>query len=133
MTEHSWTSTSKLAHKYANRSQVWGAVGMWAWLLHRITGLGILLYLLLHITLMATSLIRGAEAFNATLTFLMTNPVLHVMEFILVGAIIYHGLNGIRLLLFDLGIGFSKQKEIFWGAMVIGAALWIYIVVTKLS
>lgn len=133
MTEYNWTSANKFAHKYANRSQVWGAVGMWAWVLHRITGVGLVLYLVLHTTTMATSLIKGAETFNATLTFLMTNPILHVMEFLLVGAVIYHGLNGIRLLLFDLGVGFSKQKEIFWFAMVIGAAMWIYIIVTKLT
>lgn len=121
------------ANRYATRSQVWGAVGMWAWMLHRITGVGLVLYLLIHTTTMATSLIKGAETFNATLAFLMSNPVLHFMEYLLVGAVIYHGLNGIRLLLFDIGIGFSRQKEIFWAAMVIGAAMWVFIIVYKMS
>ncbi|SFH27386.1 succinate dehydrogenase subunit C [Desulfotomaculum arcticum] len=122
-----------VSQRYATHSQVWGAVGMWAWILHRITGIGLVLYLLLHATLMAFSLIKGNEAFNAVLTALMTNPVLHYMELLLVGAIIYHGLNGIRLLLFDIGIGFTRQKEIFWVAMVLGAALWIYVMMVKLS
>ncbi|MFZ5632165.1 MAG: succinate dehydrogenase, cytochrome b556 subunit [Bacillota bacterium] len=119
--------------RYKTHSQVWSAVGMWAWLLHRVTGIGILLYLLLHAALMGTALIGGSEAFNATLTFLMTSPVLHLAELVLVGAVIYHGLNGIRLLLFDIGIGFSRQKEIFWVSLLIGAAMWIYVVMIKLS
>ncbi|MFZ5648149.1 MAG: succinate dehydrogenase, cytochrome b556 subunit [Bacillota bacterium] len=121
------------SQRYKTNSQVWNAVGMWAWMLHRITGVGLVLYLLLHATLMSTSLISGAQSFNATLTTLMTNPVLHFMELLLVGAVIYHGLNGIRLLLFDMGIGFSRQKEIFYVMMVLGAIMWIYVVVTKLS
>ncbi|HBV97473.1 MAG TPA: succinate dehydrogenase, cytochrome b556 subunit [Desulfotomaculum sp.] len=119
--------------RFKTHSQVWSAVGMWAWMLHRLTGIGIVLYLLLHATLMGTSLIRGAEAFNATLNTLMTNPVLHLAEIALVGAIIYHGMNGIRLLLFDIGIGFSRQKEIFWVSMAIGAAMWIFVIISKLS
>lgn len=119
--------------RYKHHSQVWSAVGMWAWVLHRLTGIGILLYLLLHATMMGMSLILGAGAFNATLTTLMTNPVLHLAELALVGAVIYHAMNGIRLLLFDIGVGFSRQKEIFWVSMVIGAAMWIYVVIIKLS
>ncbi|AGK99691.1 succinate dehydrogenase, cytochrome b556 subunit [Desulfoscipio gibsoniae DSM 7213] len=120
-------------HRYVNRSQVWSAVGMWAWLLHRITGIGLLLYIMIHVTTMATSLISGAETFNTTLSYLMSNTILHYAELLLVGAVIYHGLNGIRLLLFDIGIGFSRQKEIFWVTMVIGAAIWIYVIFLKLS
>lgn len=121
------------SQRYKTHSQVWTAVGMWAWMLHRVTGIGLVLYLLLHTTLMSTSLISGAQSFNATLTTLMTNPVLYFMELLLVGAVIYHGLNGIRLLLFDVGIGFSRQKEIFYAAMALGAIMWIYVVAIKLS
>ena len=119
--------------RFKTHSQVWSAVGMWAWVLHRLSGIGIVLYLLLHATMMGTSLILGQEAFNATLNTLMTNPVLHLAEIGLVGCILYHGMNGIRLLLFDLGIGFSSQKQIFWVSMAIGAALWIFVIITKLS
>ncbi len=121
------------SQRYATHSQVWGLVGMWAWILHRITGVGLVLYLLLHTTLMATSLISGAETYNVTLTMLMSSPLLHFMELLLIGAVIYHGLNGIRLLLFDIGIGFSRQKEIFWAAMAVGAVMWICIIMVKLS
>lgn len=121
------------SQKYKTHSQVWSAVGMWAWMLHRITGIGLVVYLLLHTALMSTSLISGAQSFNATLITLMTNPVLHYMELLLVGAVIYHGLNGIRLLLFDIGIGFSRQKEIFYAVMALGAIMWIYVAAIKLS
>lgn len=114
--------------KYMPNSEVWKRMhtGMLAWLGHRISGIGILVYLLMHITLMGTSMINGPEAFNATLEFLTSNPILKVGEFVLFAAVVYHGLNGIRLLLFDLGIGFKSQKQIFWTFAVIGAVIYFY-------
>jgi len=45
-----------------------------------------------------------------------------VGEMLLVTAVIYHGLNGLRVILFDLGIGIKRQKALFWGAFVLAAA-----------
>lgn len=118
--------------RYKTNSQVWTAVGMWAWVLHRVTGLAMVFYILLHTVLMGTSLIRGKEAFNSMLQLLMGNPVLKVMELLLVGAVIYHAINGIRLLLFDIGIGLNRQKEIFWAGMLVSGILWGWVIARML-
>ncbi|UCE14734.1 MAG: hypothetical protein JSV04_06020, partial [Candidatus Heimdallarchaeota archaeon] len=38
---------------------------------------------------------------------------------------IYHGANGIRVILFDLGIGIRRQKTIFWIFLVLGVVTWV--------
>jgi succinate dehydrogenase / fumarate reductase cytochrome b subunit len=115
---------------YGHRSQVWTTVGMWAWILHRITGLGLLFYLFLHTALMSTSLLRGEKAFDATLSVLMGNPLFELLDALLLAAVLYHSFNGIRILLFDMGIGIGleTQKILFWISTGISAVLWLGVV-----
>jgi succinate dehydrogenase / fumarate reductase cytochrome b subunit len=95
-------------------------VGFWAWLLHRITGLAIIFYLLLHIVVIS-SVLWGTGSFEQVMATLK-RPWFAVGELLLVTAVIYHGLNGCRIILFDLGIGIKQQKALFWGAFVLAAA-----------
>ncbi|MCP4576189.1 MAG: succinate dehydrogenase, cytochrome b556 subunit [Deltaproteobacteria bacterium] len=119
----------------SHRSQMWDATGMWAWMLHRITGLGLVFYILLHTILMSVSLLSGKESFNATLSLLMGHPVFELLDTLLLGAVLYHGFNGIRILLFDVGIGISNnsQKRLFWIFMGMAAILWFWSIVIKFS
>ena len=123
--------SSRLSH----RSQMWDATGMWAWILHRITGLGLVFYILLHTILMGVSLLSGKEDFDATLSVLMGNPVFEVLDIMLLGAVLYHGFNGIRILMFDMGVGISvnKQRNIFRIFMGAAAILWFWSIALKLS
>ena len=118
---------------FKTRNQVWDATGMWAWILHRLTGLGLVLYIFIHIVLMSTSLLRGEQAFDAMLTLLMRHPVLEVLDTMLLGAVLYHGFNGIRILLFDLGVGIGvrSQKVLFWVFTAIAAILWVWSIAVK--
>ena len=131
MTHIETVVSSGLSH----RSQMWDATGMWAWILHRITGLGLVFYILLHTILMGVSILLGKEGFDATLSVLMGHPVFELLDTLLVGAVLYHGLNGIRILLFDIGIGISikTQKAIFWIFIGAGAVLWFGSIVLKLG
>jgi succinate dehydrogenase / fumarate reductase, cytochrome b subunit len=52
------------------------------------------------------------------MTFLKA-PVLVALEICLVATVLVHGFNGVRIVLFDLGIGVKKQKEIFIGLMAV--------------
>jgi succinate dehydrogenase / fumarate reductase cytochrome b subunit len=90
---------------------------MWAFWLHRLSGLAIAFYLLLHILVIST-VVGGAGNFDAAMKSLKA-PIWVLLEMGLIGCILIHGLNGIRILLFDLGIGIKRQKEIFVGLMVI--------------
>ena len=120
---------------FVHKSQVWNVTGMWAWILHRITGLGLVFYILLHTVLMGVSLLSGKEGFDATLSVLMGDPFFEILDTLLLGAVLYHGFNGVRIMLFDLGIAVSVkgQKNLFWIFMGAGAILWVWSIALKLS
>jgi len=89
--------------------------GMWAYALHRITGLFLVVYLLMHITVISSGMMGGKSAFDSLLGILQT-PFWVVMDLGLVAVVFFHALNGIRLILFDLGLGTNSQKTLFWAA-----------------
>jgi succinate dehydrogenase / fumarate reductase cytochrome b subunit len=93
-------------------------LGVWAFWLHRITGLLIAFYLLLHILVISTA-VASTGSFDAAMTTLKA-PIFVLLEMGLIGSILLHGLNGVRIVLFDLGYGIKKQKEMFIVLMVIG-------------
>ncbi|MCL6600156.1 MAG: succinate dehydrogenase, cytochrome b556 subunit [Alicyclobacillus macrosporangiidus] len=99
--------------------------GMSAWLLHRITGVGIAFYLLCHIALISTLIFMGGPHFDQTLITLMHTPLFMVLDFILLAAVLIHGLNGIRLLIIDFGVLLRHQKRMFYAAMAVAAVLFI--------
>lgn len=97
-----------------------GREGMWSWVLHRITGVAIYFFLLVHI--LDTSLVRvSPEAYNAVINTYKT-PIMGLGEIALVAAIGLHALNGLRIILIDFtGFGTRHQKAMFWVAI----GLWI--------
>jgi succinate dehydrogenase / fumarate reductase cytochrome b subunit len=52
-----------------------------------------------------------------------SQPLFVLMDFILVIVVIYHAMNGFRVVLFDMGIGIKRQKLVFWICMAIAAVL----------
>jgi succinate dehydrogenase / fumarate reductase, cytochrome b subunit len=76
-----------------------GKEGQWAWMLHRVTGLGVLLFLLIHIVDIAL-VGWGPGVFNKLL-FLYREPVFRVGEVALAAAVLYHALNGVRITIID--------------------------------
>lgn len=76
-----------------------GKGGQWSWLLHRLTGLGVLVFLLAHIV--DTAMIGwGPAAYNEAMS-IYRQPVFRVGEVILAGAVLYHALNGVRIFIID--------------------------------
>jgi succinate dehydrogenase / fumarate reductase cytochrome b subunit len=124
-----------LSLKFSHKSQVWDTIGMWAWICHRVTGLGLVFYIFLHTVLMSVSLLSGPKAFDATLLVLMGNPVFELLDTLLLAAVLYHSFNGIRILLFDVGVGLSvkSQKILFWVFMAAAAVLWVWSITVKHS
>ncbi len=94
---------------------LWKATGMWAWLLFRISGLILVFYLGAHIIVISTG---QFDKLN-DLMKMFDNPVLVLMDLALVVAVLYHALNGVRIILMDFGIGVHRHKILFWGAMAV--------------
>ncbi|MBU0516198.1 MAG: succinate dehydrogenase, cytochrome b556 subunit [Proteobacteria bacterium] len=82
--------------------------GFIAWLLHRITGVALALYLMIHIVIIS-SLARGPESFDATMKFLH-GFVFRLLEVGLLAAVLFHTFNGVRIVLLDYGN--AAQKEL---------------------
>ena len=99
-----------------------GNEGMWSWVLHRITGVAIFFFLLVHV--LDTALIRvSPEAYDAVMSS-YKNPLMGVGEVVLVGAVAYHAYNGLRIILVDFwSQGTKRQRGLFWGVVVVWVVL----------
>ena len=95
-----------------------GKVGMWSWVLHRITGVAIFFFLLVHV--LDTALVRlSPEAYNAVIGTYKT-PIIGLAELGLVAAILFHALNGLRVILIDFWRkGVKYQNVMFWVVVAI--------------
>ncbi len=90
-----------------------GDPGMWAWVLHRISGATIFFFLFLHV-LDAAMLRVSPQTYNAVIHDYQT-PIVGLMEYGLVAAVLFHGLNGIRVILIDFwSQGARYQRLMFW-------------------
>lgn len=104
-----------------------GKVGMWSWVLHRITGVAIFFFLLVHV--LDTALVRlSPEAYNAVINTYKT-PLIGVAELGLVAAILYHSMNGVRIVLIDFWRkGVKYQNIMFW--VVVSIAFVVFAIFT---
>ena len=100
----------------SNRLGIWGWLGGGRWgperylyTLHRVTGLGILTYFLLHI-FVTTARAFGPDAWEASLGR-VTGPIFTVGEFLVFAAFAFHAVNGVRLFLIELGWAVGKPIE----------------------
>jgi succinate dehydrogenase / fumarate reductase, cytochrome b subunit len=85
----------------------WGAE-RYLFTLHRITGLGLLLYFFLHI-LVTTSRVFGKNAWEVWMGSLQS-PVFKIGEFLVFAGFVFHAVNGIRLILLELGLAVGKAE-----------------------
>lgn len=97
-----------------------GREGMWSWVGHRITGVVIFFFLLVHV--LDTSLVRvSPEAYN-TVIEAYKNPLMGLGEAALVAAIVFHAFNGLRIILVDFWKkGPRYQRQLLWGVL----GLWL--------
>jgi succinate dehydrogenase / fumarate reductase cytochrome b subunit len=112
---------AKLTETVINSFRYQGRDGQWAWMLHRVTGLGVVLFLLLHIFdifLMAA----GEEVFEQFLGLYTAAPF-RLMEAALIFAVIYHALNGARIIVIDFWPQYGKYQRILWRAQLVLAVL----------
>ncbi len=119
-------------------------MGMYAWLFQRITGLCLLIYVFFHISIISLMLLdpflgidQAGSLYNTVIHAMnqnlfdtgidLLNHMLSFGFFIDAGVMalgIYHGANGTRVVLFDLGIGIRRQKTVFWIFLILGVISW---------
>lgn len=99
-----------------------GDPGLWAAVLHRITGAAIFFFLFVHV--LDTVMVRvGPQAYTEVVA-IYQRPLVALLELLLVAAVLYHGLNGIRVILTDLwSPGAGVQRALRW----LVAAVWLLV------
>jgi len=100
--------------------------GGWAFILNRITALGLTVYLFLHLIVLG-ELAKGPDAYDNFLG-LTENPFIKLGELAVVAAAILHGLNGIRIILTSFGVGVTRQKQLFYGFMAVSTVIILFFV-----
>jgi succinate dehydrogenase / fumarate reductase cytochrome b subunit len=89
-----------------------GREGYWAWLLHRVSGVAIILFLFLHV--LDTSLIGFGPAAYETFVSIYRVPLFRVLEVALSGAVLYHGINGVRIIVIDFVETATRIQRQLW-------------------
>ncbi len=109
-----------------------GREGMWSWVGHRITGVLIFVFLLVHV--LDTALVTvSPQAYDAVIAS-YKNPVVGLGEAGLVAAVLFHAFNGIRIMLVDFwSKGPRYHRQLFWGVLAVWLVLFVPFLVRHLS
>src|SRR5512139_2537571 len=76
-----------------------GREGMWSWVAQRVTGVLVFFFLFAHV--LDTALVRVSPNSYDRVIDTYKNPIVNLMEVGLIGAVLYHALNGLRVMLID--------------------------------
>jgi succinate dehydrogenase / fumarate reductase, cytochrome b subunit len=97
---------------------------MWSWVAHRVTGVLIFFFLFSHVV--DTALVRvSPEAYN-TVIGTYKNPIVGLGEAGLVAAVLFHSLNGVRIILVDFWAqGPRYQRQMLWAVVGLFAVLFV--------
>jgi succinate dehydrogenase / fumarate reductase, cytochrome b subunit len=102
-----------------------GREGHWSFLLHRITGLGVLLFLFIHIV--DTSLVLFNPHLYEEALALYRSTLFGLGEVVIVFCVFYHGVNGLRVAILDMALPEKWQAQKFTSrlVLVIALAMWL--------
>lgn len=110
----------------AERGTVYrGRSGQWAFVTHRITGFLVFFFLLLHIV--DVSLVSRPRLYDEVHE-LYGNVVLRLFEVGLLFGLVYHSLNGLRVVMLDFFPGAIRNEK-----RVLGAVVFLTIVLTTVG
>jgi succinate dehydrogenase / fumarate reductase cytochrome b subunit len=116
---------TRAAEKPPRRTTLYrGDPGMWSWVLHRISGAAIFFFLFVHV--LDTALVRvSPQAYNQVVETYKT-PIVGLMELGLIAAVLYHALNGVRIILIDFwSQGPRHQRLMLWVVGVVWFAVMV--------
>lgn len=101
-----------------------GREGMWSWVAHRVTGVLVFFFLFAHV--LDTALVRVSPNDYDLVVDTYKHPFVTLMEVGLVGAVLFHALNGIRVMLVDFWEkGAKYQRVMLWTVLGVWIAVMI--------
>ena len=93
-------------------------------MLHRLSGIGLVFYLFLHLAVLYK--LRGGPASWDSFLALVRSPLFLILDGTLLLGLLFHGLNGLRLTLIGLNLGLRLQKAAFWVILALSIALAVW-------
>lgn len=109
-----------------------GHEGQWSWLAHRVTGVAIILFLFAHV--IDTAVVGwGPNAYDRVVS-VYENPLVRLLELGLVAAVLYHAINGTKILLIDFFPSLVKhirRLEIAVAVLFVGSMIPVMIIMGK--
>ena len=101
-----------------------GREGMWSWVAHRITGVLVFFFLFVHV--LDTALVRVSPSLYDAVIATYKTPIVNLLEVGLVAAVLYHALNGLRVIAVDFwSQGPRFQRQMLWAIM----AVWLLVMI----
>jgi succinate dehydrogenase / fumarate reductase cytochrome b subunit len=94
-----------------------GQSGMWSWLFHRISGLGILLFLFIHIV-DVSMLSFGPTIYNQSV-LLFDYWVVRLLSLSLIVAVLYHAFNGVRIMVINFWRKGARYQRVMFGIVLV--------------
>lgn len=102
----------------------------WVFILHRVTGLALLVYFVAHVLAISTALVAGPETFTAVMAA-FRHPVFRAVEVAIVGCVAFHGLNGLHVIAAERG--WMRSGHPAWARASVGATLCIWTVAAAMA
>jgi succinate dehydrogenase / fumarate reductase, cytochrome b subunit len=108
-----------------------GREGMWTWMLHRATGLGVLLFLVIHV--IETAAVIYSPAFYDSALQIYKSPLFRFAELLIFFSVLFHAVNGLRIAVQDFWpYVMQRQRQLAWATgLAVGVAMipitWIMI------
>jgi succinate dehydrogenase cytochrome b subunit len=108
------------------RTRAWRgrSLGGRSFVLHRLTGIALVVYLYVHLGVLSL-LLFGESSWNDFLGVVTAKSFL-VFDVVLLGAVLFHALNGIRVALVGSGVGVRHERAMLWVVIAVGAPALVY-------
>jgi len=101
-----------------------GHEGMWSWVAHRITGVAVFLFLLVHV--LDTALVRvSPDTYDEVIATYKT-PIVNLLEVGLVGAVLFHALNGLRIIAVDFWAKGPRYQKLMLRVITV---IWLVVMI----
>lgn len=100
--------------------------GMWPWLIQRITGAILLVFLGLHFFITHFAVEGNINFQIVNKRFLQSPAFWYNWDWLLLGIALFHGVNGIRAIILDFGVKQATARILFWLMIIICVTFFVY-------
>ena len=133
---------SRASRRLVDRCSIWNPrnmrLGMCAWIIQRFSGVFLVFFVLTHITAIAQASLGVTSGVQVKMFDVLRNPFYVggqfavVFDLLVLGIVAFHGLNGIRVVFMDFGVGVRRHRVSFWVTMVVAIVVSAYVIFLSL-